>query len=304
MATKQPPFIKKGDKIGVVSTARKVNHQELNPCIEIISQMGYMPILGKNIFSEYNQFAGTVEQRLSDLQVMLDDDSIKAILCARGGYGTVQIIDKVDFSIFSNHPKWIAGYSDVTVLHSHINNHLNISTIHSTMPINFPKDNTINKSVETLFQVLSGNIINYTFPSHLLNIEGEMKGELIGGNLSILYSLTGTASLLSLNNKILFFEDLDEYLYHIDRMLMNLKRSGALKNIKGVLIGGMSEMHDNTVPYGKSAEQIVFDNLKELNIPIAFNFPAGHIEENYAFILGSEVQVNVSKNSNTIFSYL
>lgn len=298
---KRPPFIQKGDKIGIISTARKISAEDLNPSICLIKQLGYNPVLGKYIYEEENQFAGTAEQRLSDFQSMLDDDSIKAILCARGGYGTVQIIDKIDFSKFIKNPKWIAGYSDVTVLHSHINTALNISTIHSTMPINFPKDRSSNNSVDTLFNALSGENISYSFPSHPLNIEGEMNGRIFGGNLSILYNLTGTPSLSIPDDSILFIEDLDEYLYHIDRMMMNLKRSGVLKKLKGVVVGGMSDMHDNTIPFGKAAEQIIYDNIEEFKIPVCFNFPAGHIEENYAFILGSSVNVRIKNNENSIY---
>ena len=294
---KYPPFIEKGSKIGIVSTARKISKIEINPCIEVIQKMGYIPVLGDNLFEENNH----TSQRLSDFQSMIDNDNIQAILCARGGYGTVQIIDLIDFSKFLKKPKWIAGYSDVTVLHSHINCALQISTIHSTMPINFPSDGSINKSVASLFETLSGIKNNYSFSNHPLNIDGEIQGEIIGGNLSILYSLTGTKSLTSLDNKILFIEDLDEYLYHIDRMMMNLKRAGLFNKIRGVLVGGMSDMNDNTVPFGKTAEQIIYDHIKDFNIPLAFNFPAGHIKENYAFILGSEIKISINRNAETSF---
>ena len=300
--TVTPPFLKRGDKIGIISTARKISMQEVACCISIFENQGYQVVLGKNLFSEYNQFAGTDVQRLLDIQEMLDDTSINAIVCARGGYGTVKIIDNIDFSRFIKNPKWIIGYSDVTVLHSHIFANYQILTIHATMPINFSVDGAINNSVQRLLDAISGKSLNYKFNSNPFNKEGIMQGEMVGGNLSILYSLTGTSSQLNTAGKILFIEDLDEYIYHIDRMMMNLKRAGMLENLKGLVVGGMSQMHDNAVPFGKSAEEIISDTVKGYNYPVCFNFPAGHIDENYAFINGGNVKIEIVKDAESTFN--
>jgi muramoyltetrapeptide carboxypeptidase len=228
--------------------------------------------------------------------MMLDHTDIKAIICARGGYGTVKIIDQLNFSIFEQHPKWIVGYSDVTVLHSHIHTQLGIETLHATMPINFG-DPGAETAIETLRKGLFGESLDYTIQPHLLNTQGNATGILTGGNLSILYSLLGSASDIVTQDKILFIEDLDEYLYHVDRMMMNLKRNGKLTGIKGLLVGGLSKMHDNTIPFGLNAEEIIAGYAKEAGIPVCFGFPAGHIADNRALILGREVHLDIEGNS-------
>ncbi len=280
----KPPYLKKGDKVVIISTARKIAMSEIEMALAIFKNWGLTVIFGANLFQTDNQFAGTIKERLSDLQMALDDKTIKAIFCARGGYGTVQLIDGLDFSEFIKHPKWVIGYSDVTVLHNHINQNYNIATLHATMPISFA--NNTKESILSLKNALFGANLSYQFPAHLLNKIGEGKGILVGGNLSIIYSLTGTKSQLNTNNKILFIEDLDEYLYHIDRMMQNLKRAGMLQNLAGLLVGGMTDMHDNTIPYGKNAEEIILDNVKEYDYPVCFNFFAGHGKDNRALIMG------------------
>ena len=226
---------------------------------------GLRVVFGRNLFQEYNQFAGTDLQRSTDLQQMIDNPHIKAILCARGGYGTVRILDHIDFSDFKANPKWIAGYSDVTALHSTLHN-LNITSLHSTMPINF--SNNTKNSLESLKQTLFGNLISYNFQRHELNRIGHTKGKVVGGNLSIIYSLLGSNADINTDGKILFLEDLDEYLYHLDRMMMNLKRNGKLSKLAGLIIGGMSNMNDNTIPYGKNAMKLLlnlFPNITTLS---------------------------------------
>ena len=238
-------------------------------------------------------------QRSADLQQMIDNPDIKAIICARGGYGTVRILDLIDFSDLKANPKWIAGYSDVTALHSTLHN-LNITSLHSTMPINF-SDNTKN-SLESLKQTLFGNLISYNFPRHELNRIGHTKGKVVGGNLSVIYSLLGSNTDINTDGKILFLEDLDEYLYHIDRMMMNLKRNGKLSKLAGLIIGGMSDMNDNTIPFGKSAMEIIAESVSEYDYPVAFNFPAGHIDNNNTIILGQNANLTIDrKNSNLTF---
>src|SRR5690606_37978402 len=268
----KPQALKIGDKISIISTARKISLEEVQPAINLLTEWGLEVVLGENLFAEEHQFAGTKVQRLADLQQALNNKEIKAIFCARGGYGTVQLIDEIDFSDFKKQPKWIVGYSDVTVLHNHINQHFGIATLHATMPINFKTNNTA--ELQSLKDALFGNTLNYQCAPHAYNRLGEAKGELVGGNLSILYSLTGTTSQINTEGKILFLEDLDEYLYHIDRMMQNLKRAGMLHGLKGLLIGGMTDMNDNTIPYGHSAIDIIKNIVADYDFPVAFGFPA------------------------------
>jgi muramoyltetrapeptide carboxypeptidase len=263
--------------------------------MKLFQKWGLEVILGSYVFNRENQFAGTDEQRMKDLQVMLDDASIRAILCARGGYGTVRIIDKLDFSRFLRYPKWIVGYSDITVLHSHIHRHFGIETLHATMPLNMPENQLGNTSVETLRKALFGEEIVYAKRLGPLDRTGAGEGILAGGNLSILYSLMGSHSQIDTKGKILFLEDVDEYLYHIDRMMMNLKRAGMLKELKGLIVGSMHDMKDNTVPFGKNARQIIAGAVKEFKYPVCFDFPSGHGPENVALILGRRVKLIVDE---------
>ncbi len=292
---KEPEFLKSGDTIGIISTARKISEEELVHARHYFENQGFKVVYGSHLFCQEDQYAGTDNDRASDLQEMLDNEQVKAIVCARGGYGTVRIIDKIDFTKFSKNPKWICGYSDVSVLHSHIHN-LGIQTLHSSMPINFPKDGSINESMRSLMKALKGEKISYTLPAHGFNRKGNASSVICGGNLSILYSLNGTPSNIQTDGKILFIEDLDEYLYHIDRMMMNLKRSEKLTNLAGLIVGGMSDMNDNTVPFGKTAEENIADAVFEYSYPVCFGFPAGHIAENYALKLGDEIQLNVMED--------
>lgn len=296
-----PKKLEKGDKIGILSTARKISKQELKPAIELIKKWGYEPVLGKSIDAGLHQFAGSKILRAEDLQNFIDDREIKAILCARGGYGTVRIIDDIDFNNLKKYPKWIIGYSDVTVLHNQLNN-INIASLHATMPINFPKDKQDNASTNSLKKVLAGEKIYYKVEnSHKLNREGTAQAELVGGNLSIIYSLLGSKSSISTKDKILFLEDLDEYLYHIDRMMINLKRNHLLDNLAGLIIGGMSSMNDNTIAYGKNAYEIIQEHIQEFEYPVLFNFNAGHIEPNLALKLGTKLTLKVDETSSLIF---
>lgn len=294
----KPQALKIGDKISIISTARKISLEEVQPAINLLTEWGLEVVLGENLFAEDHQFAGTKVQRLADLQQALNNDEIKAVFCARGGYGTVQLIDEIDFSHFKKQPKWIVGYSDVTVLHNHINQHFGVATLHATMPINFKTNTT--EALQSLKDALFGNTLNYQCASHAYNRLGEAKGELVGGNLSILYSLTGTASQINTEGKILFLEDLDEYLYHIDRMMQNLKRAGMLHGLKGLLIGGMTDMNDNTIPYGHSAIDIIKNIVSEYDFPVAFGFPAGHLADNRALIMGEEVVLKVEEGGTTL----
>lgn len=290
----KPSNLQKGDKIAIISTARKISKEELQPAIDELTAWGLDVVFGKNLFNAYHQFSGTDTERIADLQWALDDEEIKAVLCARGGYGTVKIIDHIDFSKFTEQPKWIIGYSDVTVLHNHINQHFKIQTLHATMPINF-SSNTV-EALESLKETLFGALPVYYSDTHKFNRKGAAEGALVGGNLSILYSLTGTASQINTKGKILFLEDLDEYLYHVDRMMMNLDRAGMLKDLKGLVIGGMTDMNDNTIPYGKTAKKIIAEAIEKYNYPVCFDFPAGHLDDNRTLIMGGRVQLKVDED--------
>jgi muramoyltetrapeptide carboxypeptidase len=296
-----PAFLKKGDKIGIVAPARKIQMSEIEAAIKVFEGWGLEVELGKNMFAQYQQFAGTDEQRASDLQDMFDNREIKAIVSARGGYGTIKTIKYLSFDEFIKNPKWIVGYSDITALHAHLNQNLGVKTIHGIMPFNFPKDASENESIKSLKKALFGETLNYEIEGHDLNRVGKADGELIGGNLSVLYSLAGTVFDINTDGKTLFIEDLDEYLYHIDRMMMNLKHGGKLKNLKALIIGGMSDMNDNIVPYGKSANEIIADVVKEYDYPVCFNFPAGHLKTNLALTLGSVIKLDIN-NQKVLFS--
>ena len=298
-STIRPSKLQQGDQIGIISTARKINKKELVFAKNTLENWGLKVVFGDNLFQEHNQFAGTDKQRAADLQQMIDNPKIKAIICARGGYGTVRILDLVDFCRLQVNPKWIAGYSDITALHSTLHN-LNISSLHSTMPINF--SNNTNNSLESLKQALFGNSISYNFQTNKLNRIGHAEGKIIGGNLSIIYSLLGSNSDINTDGKILFLEDLDEYLYHVDRMMINLKRNGKLRNLAGLLIGGMNDMNDNSIPFGKNAMEIIAESVSEYNYPIAFNFPAGHIKDNNTIVLGQTAKL-VTKLENSSLTF-
>jgi muramoyltetrapeptide carboxypeptidase len=293
------PILEKGDEIRIISSARKISRSELNPALVFFRKQGFNPTLGKNIFKEEHQFAGSDQERLEDLQNAINDPHLKVIWMARGGYGTHRVIKELDISPLLKKPKWIIGYSDVSVLHCLLNAN-NIRSLHATMPVNF-KDQGPDSFIKAL-EVLKGNYPEYKIKAHPLNKNGKAKGKLYGGNLSILYSLNGSEILPIMKDAILFFEDLDEYLYHIDRIMQNFSLSGILNEIKGLIIGGLSDMNDNLVPYGKTAEEIVFEHVNSLEIPVCFGFPAGHQKENFPLLLGEEILLNVD-NDHTIITY-
>jgi muramoyltetrapeptide carboxypeptidase len=296
-----PPYLKKGDKIAIVSSARKLSAADAEPAIKIFKSWGLEVIEGKHLYESFSQFAGTDDQRLSDFQHMLDDDSIRAVICFRGGYGTVRIIDRLDFTQFLQNPKWIIGYSDATVLHSHIHRNYGVETLHAIMPVNFKDKNDDDPSLSSLKKALFGQELVYRFPAGDFSRKGSCKGTLVGGNLSILYSLNNTCSDINTKGKILFLEDLDEYLYHVDRMMMNLRRSGKLERLAGLIVGGMTKMNDNEVPFGKTANEIISEAVTDYTYPVCFNFPAGHLDDNRALILGREVRLEISDEVKLFF---
>jgi muramoyltetrapeptide carboxypeptidase len=292
-----PPYLQKGDTVAIVSTARKNLEDNLKPTIDLLEGWGLKVKIGKTIGLNHHQLAGTDEQRAEDFQEQMDNPNIKAIWCVRGGYGTVRMIDKLDFSKFKENPKWIIGFSDVTVLHSHLNR-LGVQSIHGIMPVSVPRASDDAKN--SLCAALFGDALSYEVDCDALNHNGKATGELVGGNLSILYSLLGSPSAIDCEDKILFFEDLDEYLYHIDRMMMNMKRNGCLSNLKGIIIGSLTDMKDNEIPWGKNAYEIVEDAVKELKIPIVYNFPAGHIRDNRTLIFGRRISLEVTPETTKV----
>lgn len=293
-----PAFLQPGDIIAITSTARKISREEILPAIRIFESWGLTVLESPSLYQIENQYAGTDAERSASMQELFDNPAVRAIICARGGYGTVRIIDQLDFTQFVKSPKWIIGYSDITVLHSHIQQNFGIETLHATMPVNFNQASEASiSSVETLYQTLFGKSPTYSYEGSSLDIPGTAKGILTGGNLSILYSLIGSSSDTETDGKILFIEDIDEYLYHIDRMMMALKRSGKLSSLAGLVIGAFTDMKDNEVPFGKTAEQIIRDAVKEFRYPVTFGFPAGHQSLNMPLIMGREVTLEVGKIS-------
>jgi muramoyltetrapeptide carboxypeptidase len=292
-----PPKLKPGDKIAIAASARKITIDELKPAIAIFESWGLEIILHPELFAEQNQFAGSDDIRARVLNSYLQNTDIKAVIFARGGYGTVRIIDQIDFSFLDKCPKWLIGYSDITVLHNHVHANTNWCTLHATMPINMQNHNLNNQSVAALKSMLMDDTqIHYPIEHHPLNRNGNASAQLVGGNLSVMYSLLRSASDIDTKNKILFLEDLDEYLYHIDRMMQALKRAGKLEHLAGLIIGGMSDMKDNAIPFGLTAEEIIADTVKDFSYPVLFNFPAGHQDLNLPILLGGKISLKVDNH--------
>lgn len=289
-----PSSLSSGSKIAIVAPARKVSPDDISFAVRYIKEKGYVPVYDERLFMSHNQFAGDDMERAAVLQDYLDSPDIDAILCARGGYGTIRIIDKLNFDKFLEKPKWIVGYSDVTVFHAKMQS-IGCESLHATMPVNFA-DNT-QDALNSLFDALKGEPLSYEIPSTPINIYGTAQAELVGGNISVLYSLLASDIFPDTDGKILFLEDLDEYLYHIDRMMTAFSRAGKLDNIKGLIIGGLTKMHDNNIPFGMTAEQIIMEKVKDKDIPVCFNFPAGHIDDNRCLILGKKVELTVGKTT-------
>lgn len=296
----KPNNLIQGDRVAIVATARKIGLSELEGAIKLFESWGLEVVLGETIGKEEDQFAGSDSLRANDFQRFLDDNTIKAIFCARGGYGSVRIIDKLDFSAFEKNPKWIIGYSDPSVILSHIYFNYNIQTIHGIMPLNIDKDSLNTPATESLRECLFNGSIRTENKASNLNRFGDIEGELIGGNLSVLYSLVGSKSFGDTKDKILFIEDLDEYLYHIDRIMQCLKRAGKLSELKGLIVGAFTDMHDNTIPFGKSAQEIILESVREYDYPIVFDIPSGHIDsDNISRIIGRKTRL-ISREDKVI----
>ncbi len=297
-----PPFLKSGDKIGITAPARFIEQHKYQQVIEIIATQGYDVVRGKTTYLEHGPFAGTDAERALDLQQMMDDASVKAIFCLRGGYGTIRIIEKINFDGLKNNPKWIIGFSDITVLHNALHN-LGFTTIHGQMPLNF-YGRKENPGLDKLFEALQGKKPTYNLQANINNRAGESRGMVIGGNVAILGSLIGTPYDLNTEGKILFIEEVGEYLYRFDRLMHQLKLSGKLENLAGLMVGGISDMTDNDPPFPQSAQQIITDLVAEYNYPVCFGFPAGHVEENFPLVFGAEATLEVTDSQSTlIFSH-
>ena len=297
---KVPPFLKKRDKVAIVAPAGNIPGGVLD-AVGLLQSWGLEVVLGESVNSFHHQFAGDDHLRAGDFQRMLDDPDIKAIIAARGGYGTVRIIDRIDFSGFAENPKWVIGFSDITVLHSHIQALFAIPTLHAQMPLNIP--DATKPSLESLRQALFGETLSYQYQSNQGNRNGTADGVLTGGNLAILVSIAGSVSEPDYTGKILFIEDVGEYYYSIDRMMRMLKRSGRLKDLAGLIVGGFTALKDNEVRFGQTAEEIIFDVVKEYAYPVATGFPAGHIENNHALIFGKKVSLQVSDETVALTYY-
>ena len=294
-----PPYLKAGDSIvilapaGILKSSRKAVILQAKKLAE---SWGLQVVLGKNMFNNGHHFAGSDEERCQDFQDALDNKNIKAIWAARGGYGSVRILDKLDFTKFKKYPKWIIGYSDITAFHNHIHN-LGVATLHAMMATSLEeKPEEIIETIASFKKALFGEDISYSIPSSKYNRKGKVSGQLIGGNLAILTSMLGSPSQLNTEGKILFIEEIGEYKYSIDRMLQSLKRAGYFDNLKGVIIGDMSLIKKNSTKWGSSIEQLILDVLPK-DIPILFDFPAGHEADNRALIFGKSIQLTVNNSS-------
>lgn len=285
-----PPYLNPGDTVAITCPAKSLP-VPIDDAVTLIESWGLKVVLGDSVFATWNQFAGTDELRAADFQRFLDDNSIKAIFAARGGYGTIRIIDAIDFTGFEANPKWIIGFSDITILHSHIHAIYHTQSIHGQMPLTIPDGSRI--SLETLRKALFNEPYEISYESFAENRSGEGSGILTGGNLTLLQMMSGSVSQQNYKDKILFLEDVGEYLYSIDRMIISFKRAGILAGLKGLVIGGFTDLKDNDIPFGQTAEQIIMGHVNEYDYPVCFDFPAGHIEDNRALIFGRGVSLKV-----------
>ncbi|NJX14135.1 S66 peptidase family protein [Tamlana crocina] len=299
---KQPPYIKAGDTVAIVAPSGILKNRvgEVQQAQALLKSWGLHSIVGQHIFNQANHFAGTDDERCEDFQQVLDDPKIKAIWCARGGYGAVRILDKLDFSKFKKQPKWIIGYSDITAIHNQIHNE-GVESLHALMCVSLTKDlSEIDASISTFKNTLFGEPLNYTLKGSKYNRSGTATGQLVGGNLTMLHTMLGSKTSIDTSGKILFIEEIGEYKYHIDRMLQSLKRAGYFDNCNGVIIGDMTKLRKNTTLWGTSIEQLILDALTDYNFPIAFGMPAGHEKDNRALILGRTINLTVNIEQSSI----
>lgn len=298
----RPPYLKAGDTVAIVAPAGILRNRnaDIQRAQVLMESWGLHTVLGEHLFAVSNHFAGTDEQRCSDFQKAMDDPTISAIWAGRGGYGTVRIIDKLDYTKFKKKPKWIIGYSDITALHSQLHNE-GFESMHAIMAAGITKDlDDIKESVATFKDAIFGKQLSYSLEGSNYNKVGTSSGELVGGNLTLLHTMLGSKTSIDVSGKILFIEEIGEYAYHIDRMLQSLKRAGYFDNCKGIIVGDFSKMRENTTPWGSSVEQLILDVLSDYDFPIAFNMPAGHEDDNRAMIFGRNIELSVGKEVSTV----
>ena len=292
---KQIGFLKKGSKIAIAAPARMVTPDEMQFAFNWLKEKGFEPVYDDRLFAQHYIFAGDDNFRAAVFQQYLDDEEIEAIWIARGGYGSIRIIDKLDFTKFLKHPKWIIGFSDGTVLHGKLNR-LGVPSLHAAMPFYF--ENKTPEAKHALLDALLGIPLRYAFPTYPLNKTGIMDGEIVGGNLSVLYGMMGSNTFPELDGKILFIEEVDEYIYHIDRMMHALKRAGKFSNLKGLVVGGLTQIKDNSHPFGMTAEQVIAETVAKYDYPVCFGFPAGHFDDNRPLFFGQESRIEVTEESS------
>lgn len=298
----QPPYLKAGDTVAIVAPSGILKNrvEEIRRATDLLEKWGLNVIVGKHVFKQDNHFAGTDNERCEDFQNALDNPKISAILCARGGYGTVRILDKLNYTKFKKYPKWIIGYSDITALHNQIHNE-GFQSLHAMMGVSLTKDlNEIKETVATFKTAVFGNPLSYTLEGSKYNKTGSVTAPLVGGNLTMLHTMLGSKTSIDTSGKILFIEEIGEYKYHIDRMLQSLKRAGYFNHCKGLVIGDMTKLKKNTTLWGSSIEQLILDALSDYDFPIAFNMPAGHEKDNRTLILGRKIILDVGKEKSTV----
>jgi len=295
-----PPFLKEGALVGMVSPAGKIAENEIKRAESFLDAHGFRHIRAPHVADAWHQFSATDENRAADFMEMLLNPEVEAIWCSRGGYGAIRLLDLIDFSVFQSHPKWLIGYSDVTVFHSVLQNRLRMMSIHGPMVRSLKEGSYDDTGMSRLWNLLKGELSDYKIHAHPLNRPGAAKGTLIGGNLSLLFSLIGSQYDFDPKGKILFIEDVSEYLYHLDRMMHGLKVSGKLAGLSGLIVGQMTDMQDNETPFGFTANQIIADVVKEYQYPVMFGFPAGHSRQNEPIVLGAKVRMSVSESESEL----
>lgn len=291
----RPDFLKEGDTILLLSPAGKIKVENVLPTVELLKSWGFTIKIASHSFSEYYRFAGTDEQRLDDMQTALDDENVKAIICNRGGYGSIRIIEKLNFEKFFHHPKWMVGFSDITVFHSYFNRVLNCETLHAPMPINLSQNDVPQETVENFRKALFGKPLHYRVTPNSLNVLGKAKGQLIGGNLATFANLLSTPFSYEFDDKILFIEDIGEPIHKVDQIFWALKLSKKLDKLKGLIVGGFTniDIHPN---FGRNVAELIHNIVKPYNFPVIFAFPVGHVDNNYPLYIGREVSINVESN--------